>query len=112
MAHLHKNIIKFHHQFILFVHPLGEMGFLFCGQKMIPQKTAETLIKEENDLFFAQPIVGIGSGVCSLSKVAYSLAKTMDFCQLFCGFEPTLGNLLNPLYHGPRQMAKWQRKNI
>jgi hypothetical protein len=47
--------------------------------------------------------------------VAYSLAKTtktMDFCQLFCGFEPTLGNLLNPLYHGPRQMAKWQRKNI
>jgi hypothetical protein len=45
-------------------------------------------------------------------KVAYSLAKTMDFCQLFCGFEPTLDNLLNPLYHGPHQMAKWQRKNI
>jgi hypothetical protein len=69
-------------------------------------------IKEENDYVLAHPIGGIGSGVCYLSKVAYSLAKTMDFCQLFCGFEPTLGDLLNPLYHGPRQMAKWQRKNI
>jgi hypothetical protein len=43
-------------------------------------------VKEENDLLFAQPIVGIGSGVCSLSKVAYSLAKTtktMDFASFF-----------------------------
>jgi hypothetical protein len=71
-----------------------------------------TLFKEEKDLLFSQPIVGIGCGVCSLSKVTYWLAKTMDFCQLFCGFEPTLGNLLNPLYHGLCQMAKWQRKNI
>jgi hypothetical protein len=32
--------------------------------------------------------------------------ETMDFSHLFCGFEPTLGILLNPLYyHGPRQMA-------
>jgi hypothetical protein len=51
MAHLHKNIIKFHHQFFLFVHPLGEMGFLFCGQKMIPQKTAETLTSDEVPLW-------------------------------------------------------------
>jgi hypothetical protein len=66
----------------------------------------------QNDYVLAHPIGGIGSGVCSLSKVAYSLAKNMDFSHFFCGFEPTLGNLLNPLYHGPRQMAKWQRKNV
>jgi hypothetical protein len=27
--------------------------------------------QRKKDLLFAQPIVGIGSGVCSLSKVAY-----------------------------------------
>jgi hypothetical protein len=69
------------------------------------------LVKEEKDLLFAQPIVGIGIGVCSLSKVAYLLAKTtktMDFCQLFCGFEPTLGNLQ---FHYTMDHARWQSGN-
>jgi hypothetical protein len=35
-----------------------------------------------------------------------SLSKTMDFRQLFCGFEPTLGNLHYAMDH-----ARWQSGN-